>query len=102
MSARAQPTHHAPFLGVRVLLTNPVVALDKRTFCGVEATSALTPKADMCSATRYVHLVPKANIANLIDHLVGAGEQLRWHSEAKRLGGLQVDHQLELGRLLDG
>ena len=23
-----------------------------------------------------------------------------WHSEAKRLGGLEVDHQLEFGRTL--
>ena len=33
------------------------------------------------------------------DHLVGAGEQRRWHVEAERLGGLEVDHQLVLGRL---
>ena len=44
------------------LLTNPVDALDKRTFCDVEATSALPPKADMCSATRDVRFVPIADI----------------------------------------
>src|SRR5713101_1094839 len=37
----------------------------------------------------------------LFDHLVGAGEQ-RWrHNEAKRLGGLEVDDELELGGLFD-
>ena len=36
------------------------------------------------------------------DHLVGVGEQQRWDRETKRLGGFQVDHRLELGRLLNG
>jgi hypothetical protein len=36
-----------------------------------------------------------------LDHLVGAGEE-RWRNvEAERLRCLKVDHQLELGRLLD-
>src|SRR5262249_40524714 len=32
------------------------------------------------------------------DHLVGEREQPVWNLEAERLGGLEVDHQLELGR----
>jgi hypothetical protein len=40
--------------------------------------------------------------APLFDHLVGNGWQKRWNREAERFGGLQVDHQLYLGRLLDG
>ena len=35
------------------------------------------------------------------DHLVGAGEQRRRHLKAERLGGFQVDHELEFGCLID-
>jgi hypothetical protein len=34
------------------------------------------------------------------DHLVGAGEQRRRHSEAKRIGSFQVDHQSKGARRL--
>jgi hypothetical protein len=37
----------------------------------------------------------------LFDHLVGAGEQRRWHVEAERLGGFQIDDQFEPCRLHD-
>ena len=33
-----------------------------------------------------------------LDHLVGEREQCRRHVKAERSGGLEVDHQLELGR----
>ena len=37
-----------------------------------------------------------------LDHLVGAGEERGRDREAEGLRGLEIDHQLELGRLLHG
>jgi hypothetical protein len=42
------------------------------------------------------------NLTGLFDHLVGAREQCSWQFEAKRLCGLEVDHQFVLGRRLHG
>src|SRR5262245_54371681 len=65
--------------------------------------SALPPKADKQQTFRFVRFVPKADIriaalAPLLDHLVGARDQHRRYIDAKRLGCLEVDHQLEFGR----
>ena len=37
----------------------------------------------------------------LFDHLVGGGQQRYRDGEAEHLGGLEVDDELELGRLLE-
>jgi hypothetical protein len=39
---------------------------------------------------------------SLFDHLVGTGDQHRRHLKAERLGGFEVEHQLELDRHLNG
>ena len=62
--------------------------------------SALTPKADMCGATRYVRFVPIADIGHSFDYLVGAGEHRCRNCESQRLSRLEVDDKLILRRRL--
>src|SRR5215207_6736072 len=40
-------------------------------------------------------------MAELLDYFISAGQERVWHPKAKPLCGLQVDDQLELGRLLN-
>src|SRR5438045_2980841 len=67
-------------------------------------------EGDMSGAKRHVRFAPESghrgwpsgrlicakagSRLTLFDHLVGAGEQCRWHNDVKRLCGLQIDHKL--------
>src|SRR5712664_3381681 len=64
------------------------------------STSALPPTADIPESGCDVRKVPLPEVVNLFDHLIGAGEQRRWHFEAELFRSLEIDTQLELGRLV--
>ena len=59
----------------------------------------LTPKADIARRRLDVRFEPKSDIANLFDHLVGAGKQRRRYIQAKCFRGPEVDHKLKFRRL---
>jgi hypothetical protein len=59
-----------------------------------------TPKSGIARRRLNVRFVPKADIDLLIDHLVGAGKQCRWHRDTESLSGLKIDGQFILSRCL--
>jgi hypothetical protein len=65
------------------------IYLRKPTLLGAVGT------AEKCQEATYA----PQQTEPLFDHLVGEREQRGWHFEAERFRGLEVDHQLELGRL---
>ena len=74
--------------------------------CDQIVMSALPPKADIrprdqnvCFGQKRTHAVQQ--FRPLLDHLVGAGEQRGRDGNSERFGSLEIDHQLELGRLLN-
>ena len=77
----------------------------------VYASSSLSPAATQHSlpSGRYPLLGPdfhrldrtSLRLAHSLDHLVGAGEHGWRNLKADGLRGVEIDHHLELGRLLD-
>jgi hypothetical protein len=68
--------------------------------------TAADPTADIAATSPHVAFVPITDMGStasevrgvpLFDHLVGARKQSRRHVKAERLGGLQIEDELELG-----
>src|SRR3974390_770010 len=73
--------------------------------------SALLPPHATLASGRPATALPRPDSHRLIapalagafslDHLVGTQQDRLRHGEAERLGGLEIDHQLEFGRKFD-
>ena len=82
----------------------------KRPVCNATISSCSCPlwvKSVVSDAPADVHFEPLATKVQrtkcgLFDHLVRGDPQTLWHVEAKRLRGLEVDHEIKLGRQLYG
>jgi hypothetical protein len=68
-----------------------------------ERLTAFTPwHLDAVSGNHPLHPSrAKGRIAGLFDHLVGAAKQGKRQADGERLGGLEVDYEFDLRRLLD-
>ena len=69
--------------------------------------SAFASSSGHTSARAFSSFVPKAAVSNrsktvfLLDDLVGGHLHDQRHREAERLRRLEIEHQLEFGRLLN-
>jgi hypothetical protein len=67
----------------------------KQTSAPQKVMSVLPSKRTFAVQTPMSAKGQKRTSRHSLDHFVGAGEPLRMNFEAKRLGGLEVDHELE-------
>ena len=63
--------------------------------------SALTQQANIFRRCLHVGFGPGSDIRPLFDHLVGEHQQVMRDGEAECIGGLEVDNEVEFGRLLN-
>ena len=63
--------------------------------------SALLPKADIAARQLNVRFVPEADVGRSFEHIIGASEHRGRNGQPQLFCGLQVDGQIEFGRLFD-
>src|SRR5262249_61179780 len=67
-----------------------------------QASLPAAPRQDAGRQGGYPRLPSRIADAPLLDHLIGSTQQRRRNRESERPGGLEVDHEFVLGRLLHG
>src|SRR5262249_60925424 len=92
---------------IRVLVLEcSCVGARNREPTGVERRRAASPTAarpSCIAGVEQANTAPPSRITKSrrsFDHLVGAGEQRRWHGEAELFGSFEIDRQLVVGRVL--
>src|ERR1700676_1232525 len=70
-----------------------------RAVLTVRQSLPVFPDKQTCS--KSIGMSQRCQQATSFDHVIGAGEQRRWHAEAERLRSLEIDNQVKLGRLFD-
>ena len=116
MQRRGRGTHRIPRADQAAAAAKPIYAALVAMDCSIVLPpdsgiiSRQVGRESSCLAGWVEPLPPLSQIVvgrlsrpeTSLDDLVGAGEQRRWNSEAKRLGRFQINDQLEFGRLLNG
>ena len=83
------PTPHA----IAVYASQPLSPVATQHSLPSGRYSLLGPDFHRLDRTSFV-------LAHLLDHLVGAAKQRKWHRKPERLGRLEIDGHLDLGDLL--
>ena len=103
-SASRRTASHAGFLLLSQSGERPLRWVESLRFDTLPSSPILQARANtvgllasMCSFRRR----QRDELAPSFDHLVGAGEEGFGNRKADRFRGFDVDHQLELGRLLN-
>jgi hypothetical protein len=88
--SRLNPTPHA----IAVYASQPLSPVAAQHSLPSGRYSLLGPDFHRLDRTSF-------RLAHSLDYLIGTNEQCRWDGEAKRLGCLKIDDELEFGGLLD-
>ncbi len=64
-------------------------------------SSGLPLKADIAQYGQHVSKVPNPEVPTALDDLVGVAHLRKRHRQSQRSGGLEIDEQLNSGRLVN-